>query len=44
MSTRINISMGDQFYKKLCEEANKNGKTVSEYIRYCVTRYWDEKG
>lgn len=43
MSTRVNISMADSFYNKLCEAAKNDGKTVSEYIRYCVTRYWDEK-
>lgn len=43
MSTRRNISMTSSFYERLCEEAKKDGKTVSEYIRYCITRYWDEK-
>lgn len=44
MIIRRNISMAEQFYKKLCDEAKKDGKTISEYIRYCITRYWDEKG
>lgn len=43
MIVRRNISMTENFYARLCEEAEKSGKTVSEYIRYCVTRYWDEK-
>lgn len=39
----MTISLSDVFMAKLKEEAKKAGMGVSEYIRYCVTRYWDEK-
>lgn len=38
------ISFPEVFMKRIKEEAKKTGMSVSEYIRYCVTRYWDEKG
>lgn len=38
------ISFPEVFMKRIKEEAKKSGMSVSEYIRYCVTRYWDEKG
>lgn len=40
---RINISLADAFINRLRSEAAKSGMGVSEYIRYCVTRYWDAK-
>lgn len=37
------ISLPEVFMAKIREEAKKSGMSISEYIRYCVTRYWDEK-
>lgn len=37
------ISLPDVFIEKIKKEAKNSGMSVSEYIRYCVTRYWDEK-
>lgn len=37
------FSVSDTFMQKIKDEAEKTGMGVSEYIRYCIMRYWDAK-
>ena len=37
------ISLPEVFMAKIREESKKSAMSISEYIRYCVTSYWDEK-
>lgn len=38
---RYLVSVSDEFYKRLKEEAEKAGMGISEYTRYCINRHWD---
>lgn len=38
---RYMVSVSDEFYKRLKEEAEKAGMGISEYTRYCINRHWD---
>lgn len=43
MQARYMVSVTDVFYERLKAEAEKAGMNISEYTRYCINRYWDEK-
>lgn len=41
---KFNISMPVKFYQKLKNMAECKGMNVSQYIRFCVSEYWEMKG
>ena len=43
MQARYMVSVTDVFYERLKAEAKNAGMNISEYTRYCIKRYWDEK-
>ena len=36
------VSAKKEFIDRLRKEAGKAGMTISEYIRYCITRNWEQ--
>ena len=36
------VSAKKEFVERLRKEADKTGMTISEYIRYCITRHWEQ--
>jgi len=38
---KFNISMPDEFYKKLKEKAAEKNMSISEYIRFALTLLWE---
>lgn len=39
---KFQISMKEEFYKKLKEKAEEKGMSISEYIRYALIKLWEE--